>query len=125
MAKHILVADDDKEIREIIAFVLGRYGFAVDIASGEHELQEALALHLPDLIILDVMMPGTDGYRICHELRKDPKTRHIPVIMMTAHDEEIYQRISHDLGVAQHITKPFHPLDLAERVVTLLGGKMP
>lgn len=124
MAKHILVADDDKEIREIVSFVLDRHGFVVNTASDKHELQEALALHLPDLIILDVMMPEADGYHICHELRKDPKTQHIPVIMMTAHDEEIYQRISHDLGVAQHIAKPFHPLDLAERVVALLGGKI-
>lgn len=120
MVKRVLVADDDKEIREIVSFVLTRHGFMIDTVSGKRELQQMLALHIPDLIILDVMMPGADGYRICHELRRDPRTRHIPVIMMTAHNEEIYQRISDDLGVAQHITKPFHPLDLAERVVALL-----
>jgi DNA-binding response OmpR family regulator len=78
---------------------------------------------LPNLIILDVMMPGEDGYRICQGLRTDPRTQHIPVVIMTAHTENIYERISVDLGAAQHITKPFHPLELVEHIKALLEVK--
>jgi CheY-like chemotaxis protein len=121
MAKRILVADDDKEIREIISFVLDRHGFVVEAASNGLQLRQMLASCLPDLIILDIMMPGIDGYRLCAELRSNAQTRAIPIIMMTAHAEGIYQRISEDLGVEEHMTKPFHPLELAEKVVALLG----
>lgn len=75
---------------------------------------------IPDLIILDVMMPGEDGYRIFSDLRRNPQTRHIPVIVITAHTEDIYQRVSVDLGAALHLTKPFHPVELAEKVKVLL-----
>lgn len=120
MVKHIVVVDDDKEIREIITFALGHNGFAVTAASNGAQLQSLLADRLPDLILLDVMMPGQDGYQIFYHLRTDPLTRHIPVIIMTAHSEDIYARISHDLG-AFHLTKPFHPLAMVEKVKALLG----
>lgn len=123
MAKQVVVVDDDREMREIISFVLHQHGCIVRAVAGGRQLQQALATGLPDLIILDVMMPGEDGYSICHGLRSDPQTGHIPIIMMTAHAEDIYLRISKDLGVAQHITKPFHPLELAERVAALLAEK--
>jgi two-component system, OmpR family, response regulator len=120
MQKHIVVVDDDKEIREIITFALTHNGFEVATASTGAQLQRLLDTQMPDLILLDVMMPGQDGYQIFYHLRNDALTRHIPVIIMTAHSEDIYARISHDLG-ATHITKPFHPLDLVERVKTLLS----
>jgi DNA-binding response OmpR family regulator len=70
--------------------------------------------------VLDVMMLGMDGYSIFGRLHDNPETRHSPVIIMTAHAEDMYERISVDLGVAQHITKPFHPLELVEKVKVLL-----
>jgi len=124
MAKRIVVVDDDREIREIVAFALRRQNFEVAIASNGQELQQLLAARLPDLIILDVMMPGEDGYHIFSALRKGSLTRHIPVIIMTAHAEEIYQHISADLGAADHITKPFHPLELVVMVQSLLQSRM-
>ncbi len=123
MPKRIIVVDDDKEVREIVSFVLGRNGFEVVTACNGQQLHQLLAQKLPDLIILDVMMPGEDGYRICHHLRSESLTQHIPIMIMTAHAEDIYQRISVDLGAAQHITKPFHPLELAEKVKALLEVK--
>lgn len=120
MAKHIVVVDDDKEVREIVTFVLTHNGFVVEAASNDRQLENLLAVQLPDLIILDVMMPGLDGYSLFGRLQSKPETRHIPVIIMTGHAEDIYQRISIDLGVAQHITKPFHPLELVEKIKTLL-----
>lgn len=122
MAKCILVADDDKEVREIVTFALTRNGFDVIAVNNGQQLQEVLARQVPDMLILDVMMPGEDGYHLCHEVRTSPRTRHIPIIIMTAHTEEIYERISFDLGVAEHMTKPFHPLVLVERVKALLSA---
>ena len=120
MRKRIIAVDDDKEVREIVTFVLSRNGFEVETASSGQQLQRLLNVRLPDLIILDVMMPGEDGYRICRGLRDEPRTKRIPVIIITAHVEDIYKRISLDLGAAQHITKPFHPLELVEKVNALL-----
>ena len=121
MAKRIIVVDDDKEILEIVTFVLNHHGFEVGTASNGQQLLHLLARQLPDLIILDVMMPGEDGYQICSALLSNPETRHIPVMIITAHAEDIYARISGDLGAAQHMTKPFHPLELAEKVKKILG----
>src|ERR1700730_2617326 len=120
MPNRIMVVDDDKEVQEIVTFALRRNGFEVEVASNGQQLQDMLAAHTPDLIILDVMMPGLDGYQIFGNLRKNAKTQHVPVIIMTAHAEDIYQRISIDLGAAVHITKPFHPLELVGRVQGLL-----
>ena len=120
MSKSVIVVDDDKEIREIITFVLTRNGFEVTSASNGQQLHAMLVQFIPDLIILDVMMPGEDGYQICNTLRSNPQTRHIPVIIMTAHAEDIYERISVDLGAAVHMIKPFHPFNLLEKVKVLL-----
>jgi DNA-binding response OmpR family regulator len=123
MPKYILVVDDDKEVQEIVSFVLKRYGFEVSSATNGQQLQQLLNANpeqVPDLIILDVMMPGENGYQIYSSLRSHQATQHIPVMMITAHAEDIYEQISMDLGAAHHITKPFHPLELAERVKVLL-----
>ena len=120
MSKRIIVVDDDKEIREIVTFVLDHHGFEVAAASNGQQLHRLLDERVPDLIILDIMMPGEDGFHIFHSLRDNPRTQTIPVIIMTAHTEDIYHRISVDLGAAQHMTKPFHPLELVERVKELL-----
>ena len=126
MPKRVMVVDDDKNVQEIVTFVLNRHGIEVINALNGQQLQRALALeqtHLPDLIILDVMMPGVDGYQLCRRLRSDLQTQHIPIMIITAHAEGIYQRISVDLGAAKHMTKPFHPLDLLEQVQMLLQRK--
>ena len=122
MSKRIVVVDDDQEIREIIAFALTFNGFEVIAVENGQQLSAFLAdlAGLPDLVILDVMMPGEDGYHIFSRLRTNTATSHIPVIMMTAHAEGIYARISNDLGAAEHITKPFHPLEVVEKVKALL-----
>ncbi len=121
MDKYILVVDDDKEVREILSFVLKQNGFEVVVASNGSQIQPMLLQRIPDLILLDVMMPGEDGYHLCRDLRQNPLTQHIPIMIMTAHAEDIYQRLSQDVGASQHITKPFHPLALAEKVKALLS----
>ncbi len=122
--KQVIVVDDDREVREIVTFALEHQGFVVRSAANGQQLKQLLSASTPDLIILDVMMPGEDGYRIFNALRHEQATKRIPVIMMTAHDEDIYGRLSADLGAAEHITKPFHPLTLIERVHTLLRDNL-
>jgi CheY-like chemotaxis protein len=123
MPKRIVVVDDDKEVREIVTFALACNGFEITALWNGQQLQQTLSTMspLPDLLMLDVMMPGEDGYQLCSNVRNDPRTKHIPIMIMTAHAEAIYQRISVDLGAALHITKPFHPLELVEQVKMLLG----
>jgi DNA-binding response OmpR family regulator len=123
MPKRIIVVDDDKEVREIVSAVLDLNGFEVASASNGQQLGRLLfseGARLPDLIILDVMMPGEDGFHICRNLRQDSRTQNIPIMIITAHTEEIYQRIGGDLGAVEHMTKPFHPLELSERVKSIL-----
>lgn len=120
MPNRVVVVDDDKEVQEIVTFALKRNGFEVAVASNGQQLQDMLATYTPDLVILDVMMPGLDGYQLFGSLRRNAATAHVPVIIMTAHAENIYERISLDLGAAVHITKPFHPLELVGRVQGLL-----
>jgi len=123
MSKRVMVVDDDKDVQEIVTFVLTCHGIEVINATSGQQFQQLLSLegtYLPDLIILDVMMPGVDGYELCRRLRSNPQTEHIPIIIITAHAEGIYQRISTDLGAALHMTKPFHPMALLEQVQTLL-----
>ena len=120
MPKRVIVVDDDKEIREMVTFALTHNGFEVGVASNGQQLQALLASQMPDLIILDVTMPGQDGYQIFNGLRSNPQTQQIPVVIMTAHAENIYERISVDLGAAEHLTKPFHPLELVDRIKVLL-----
>ena len=120
MPNRVVVVDDDKEVQEIVTFALKRNGFEVVVASNGREFQDILTTYTPDLVILDVMMPGLDGYQLFDSLRKNASTQHVPVIIMTAHAENIYERISLDLGAAVHITKPFHPLELVVKVQGLL-----
>ena len=121
MDKRILVVDDDKEVREILSFILKHNGFEVVLASNGSQIQHLLFQQVPDLILLDVMMPGEDGFRLCRYLRQNALTHHVPIIIMTAHSEDIYQQISKDVGASEHITKPFHPLELVEKVKALLN----
>ena len=120
MEKRIIVVDDDKEIREIVHFALTRTGFDVEVAANGQQLLELLRGSRPDLILLDVMMPGQNGYQLCYLLRSDPRTNTIPIIIMTAHVESIYERISVDVGAADHVTKPFHPLELVDKIREVL-----
>ena len=115
----ILFADDDARIGKHVRQALVAEGYAVDYAEDGDEALWLAENNPYDAIILDVMMPGVDGYQLCRRLRSDPRTQHIPIMIITGHAEGIYQRISTDLG-AKHMTKPFHPFNLLEKVKVLL-----
>ncbi|RRR98089.1 response regulator transcription factor [Glycomyces terrestris] len=113
----VLVVDDDPALAEVVARYLRRDGYDVDYApDGESGLRQALAT-LPDLVVLDLMMPGMDGFEVCRRLREATA---IPVVMLTARGEENDRIAGLDLGADDYVTKPFSPGELAARVRAVL-----
>ena len=119
----ILVCDDEANIRNIMDFSLEAEGFLVVGADdGDGALQAAITEE-PDLVILDVMMPGADGLSVCRALKESPRTRHIPVLMLTARSSRADRQAGLDAGADAYITKPFSPQRLVDKVNELLGVK--
>jgi CheY-like chemotaxis protein len=122
MSHRILIIDDEDDIREVAALSLETVaGWQVYMAnSGAQGLARAIE-HRPDAILLDVMMPGMDGPTTFRELRKNPITARIPVLLLTAKVQSSDQRRFADLGVEAILFKPFDPLTLANQISTVLG----
>lgn len=120
MAPSILVVEDEPEIRELLSFTLSRAGYDVMAAeSAEHALQ-LLDQGMPELAIVDWMMPGMSGVELARRLRLDELTAHLPIIMLTARSEETDKLKSFDSGVDDYVTKPFSPRELLARVKALM-----
>ena len=116
----ILVVDDEPDALELIQFNLKGAGYDVATAAeGNEALKKARAL-VPDLIVLDLMLPEVDGMEVCKILRRDPATSAIPIIMLTAKAAEIDRVLGLELGADDYITKPFSPRELVLRVKKLL-----
>lgn len=112
----ILVVDDEKSIVELIKFNLEREGFQVLTAFDGNEALEKARREKPELIILDVMLPGIDGIEVCRSLSQDVNTRQIPIIMLSARTEELDKVLGLEMGADDYITKPFSPRELIARV---------
>ena len=116
----VLVVDDEENIRELVKYNLDQEGYRVTtVGSGEEALQ-CVRTNVPDLIILDLMLPGIDGLDVCRELKNDSKTAHIPVVMLTVKGEESDIVIGLELGADDYITKPFSPKILLARLKAVL-----
>ncbi|MFC1751990.1 response regulator transcription factor [Thermoproteota archaeon] len=118
--KTILVVEDEKDIIELITYNLGKEGFTViSAATGEEGLQ-LVKRHKPDLVILDLMLPGLSGLDVCRDIKQTPATQHIPIIMVTARSEEIDIVTGLELGAEDYVPKPFSPKVLVARVKAVL-----
>ena len=116
----ILVVEDAEDIRELLSFNLQKDGYKVlEASSGEQGLKLAQQ-HLPDLILLDVMLPLKDGYAVCRELAANPKTKGIPVIMLTARGDEVDRIVGFELGAVDYVVKPFSVRELTLRIRSVL-----
>ena len=116
MGKKILIVDDEQDIVESLQFVLEASGFECFCAfDGEDGLKQAKEI-LPDLIILDVMMPKINGYKISRLLKYDNKYKDIPILMVTARSQEDDKLIGEETGVDEYITKPFELEEIVKRV---------
>ena len=121
--ERILVVDDEEDILELVRFNLAREGYEVLCAmSGEEALEEARK-KLPDLVVLDLMLPGIDGLEVAGALKRDTGTKDIPIIMLTAKGEEADVVTGLELGADDYVTKPFSPRILVARVKAVLRRK--
>lgn len=116
----ILVVDDEDNILELIKFNLESNGYKVITASNGDEALKLARLEFPNLILLDLMLPGLDGYELCNEIRRDMNLCHIPIIMITAKSEEIDKILGLELGADDYITKPFSVREMLARVKAVL-----
>ena len=131
MAKEsVLVVDDEEDILELVTYNLAKEGYQVSAASTGEEGLNLVRSRKPDLVVLDLMLPGTDGLEVCRAIKSDPKTNKTPVIMLTAKGEEADIVQGLELGADDYITKPFSPRVLLARVKAVLrrdasGGRNP
>lgn len=118
--RQILVIDDEKDIVETIEYNLSKEGYKVSKSYDGMNGLEAVQKKMPDIVILDLMLPGMTGIEVCKAMRSDPKTASIPVIMLTAKGEETDKIVGLEVGADDYMTKPFSIRELAARIKTIL-----
>jgi DNA-binding response OmpR family regulator len=118
--QRVLIVEDEEDILNLLRFNLQNSGFDVITSGDGREALELARRHGPDLVLLDIMLPGLDGFEVCRELKSDPKTRLTPVIMLTARGEEVDRIVGLELGADDYVVKPFSPRELALRVKAVL-----
>ena len=122
---HVLVVDDDPVIVRLLELNFRLAGFVVSSATrGDRAVERALEAK-PDAIVLDVTMPGFDGYEVCRRLRVDHGMAHVPVVLLTAHPQEEDESDSRGLDIEAYVTKPFDPAELVAMVRELVAGGAP
>lgn len=120
--KKILIVDDEKPIQHILKFNLKKNGFDVYIANnGLEGLEKAIEI-IPDLILLDIMMPKLTGYEVCEKLKENDDTKDIPVIFLSAKGRSNDKQKANDYGGCCYLTKPFSPKLVIEKIEELIGG---
>lgn len=122
MANKILIADDEQNIVISLEFLMKREGFDVSIAQDGEEAINKIRSEMPDLVLLDVMMPKRNGFEVCQEVKADPALQAVKVLMLTAkgRDTEVTKGLA--LGADAYMTKPFSTKELVEKVRSLLAG---
>ncbi len=117
---HILVAEDERDIRELVAFTLGFAGHQVtQAANGEEAVRLAMQVK-PDLILTDVRMPKMTGYDVCKEIKASDITKHVPVVILSAKGQDEEKELGRAVGADDYILKPFAPDELQRRVAEIL-----
>jgi CheY-like chemotaxis protein len=116
----VLVVDDDVEVRDLLTHVLEQAGFRTVTAGDGDEVGALVRRERPALILLDVILPGADGYTTLARLSGDPATRDIPVVTITGYGAPIYRTVSAGMGAREHLSKPFSPRQLLATVRSIL-----
>jgi phosphate regulon transcriptional regulator PhoB len=131
MANRVLIVEDEPDIRELLAFHLERDGFHVTKARSGGDALRHIKGGVPDLVLLDLMLPEVDGLEVCRRIRQDPRTASLPIVMLTAKGEEVDRILGLELGADDYIVKPFSPKEVVARVRAVLrrsrapGGTAP
>jgi two-component system, OmpR family, alkaline phosphatase synthesis response regulator PhoP len=118
--ERILVVDDEEDLLELVNYNLTKEGYRVECVSSGEEALAAARQNLPELIVLDLLLPSVDGLEICRLLKADSRTSHIPILMLTAKSEESDVVAGLELGADDYVTKPFSPRVLLARIRSLL-----
>lgn len=113
---HVFIVDDEPNILELVKFNLEREGYRVTTSENGREALDRIKASPPDLVILDIMLPGMDGLEVCRNMQKNERIRDIPIIMLTARAEEMDKVLGLELGADDYLTKPFSPRELVARV---------
>jgi DNA-binding response OmpR family regulator len=116
----ILIIDDEKDLLELVRYNLEKERFDVIVASDGESGVDIATKHQPDLIVLDLMMPGVDGLEICRRLRADERTARVPLIMLTARATEADRVVGLEMGADDYVTKPFSPRELVARIKAVM-----
>jgi two-component system OmpR family response regulator len=117
MQPHILIIDDDRDIRRSLADYLQRHGFRTSVAADGREMDRTLAAAHIDLLVLDIMLPGEDGFSICRRLQESSQ---VPIILLTAVAESTDRIVGLELGADDYVTKPFNPRELLARIRSVI-----
>jgi two-component system phosphate regulon response regulator PhoB len=120
IGNRITVVEDDADIAEVLKIHLTRDGFAVDVFSRGDSALAAIRSKPPDVVLLDLMLPGLDGLELCRALKRDPSTASLPMIMLTAKGEETDRIVGLELGADDYIPKPFSPREVSLRIRSVL-----
>ena len=121
MPEKILIVDDDIETLRLVGLMLQRQGYKIIAANNGQQALSMSKAELPDLILLDIMMPDMDGYAVTKQIRSDPNTKNTPIIMFTAKSMVDDKVAGFDAGVDDYLTKPTHPAELNAHVKALLA----
>ena len=117
MATNVLLIDDDEKLNALLVEYLGRFGFAVQTATHPDAGLRALKTAPPDLVILDVMLPGMDGFAVCRKIRENSR---VPIVMLTARGEVMDRIVGLEMGADDYLPKPFEPRELVARILAVL-----
>ena len=120
MSRLVAVVDDEPDILELVSLHLTKAGFATRTFATAAEFQMSLVKNVPNVVVLDLMLPDGDGLDICKQLKADPRTASVPVVILTARGEEFDRVLGLEIGADDYVTKPFSPKELVARVKAVL-----
>jgi CheY-like chemotaxis protein len=121
----VLIVEDDADIRELIRYNLAQEGFIVEEAADGAQALEKVKRRVPDLMVLDLMLPGTPGLQVCRQMRAERETAHLPILIVTAKGTEVDKVLGLEMGADDYVVKPFSPRELVARVKALLRRANP
>ena len=119
----ILIVEDDPDIRELLRFNLEKAGYTIFLAEDGEKALTLARKHSPDIVLLDLMLPGMDGLEVCRTLKKDPELQRIPIIMVTAKGEEMDRVVGLELGADDYVVKPFSLREVVLRIRKILDRR--
>jgi two-component system phosphate regulon response regulator PhoB len=125
MGEHVIIVEDEPDIAELVQLHLERQGYRVSAYGTGREGLDAIRRYVPDLVVLDVMLPDLDGREVCRAMRSDEDLAEVPVLMFSARSEDIDVVMGLEIGADDYVTKPFSPAVLVSRIRNLLRRKQP